>query len=117
MKFGGTSVADADAMDRVIQIVRNQIARHPEDKLPVVVVSAMSKVTDRLVETGRLASIGDGDNAVQLLADLLKRHVGVASALVQGHALDRLVEQLTKDFADLTADVRRWADAGEVTPL
>ena len=54
MKFGGTSVADAEAMTRVINIVRDQ-RRIPESTPPVVVVSAMSKVTDRLVETGTAA--------------------------------------------------------------
>ena len=61
MKFGGTSVADAEAMTRVINIVRQQLAANPTDKPPVVVVSAMSKVTDRLVETGRLAGERQGD--------------------------------------------------------
>ena len=85
MKFGGTSVADAEAMTRVIDIVRRQIARQSgATPPPVVVVSAMSKVTDRLVETGRLAGEGDGDGAASLLHDLLARHLGVASALVQG---------------------------------
>ena len=59
MKFGGTSVADAEAMNRVAGIVRGQIARNPGDAMPVVVVSAMSKVTDRLIECGRLAGEGD----------------------------------------------------------
>ena len=78
MKFGGTSVADAEAMTRVINIVRDHIARYPDHTLPVVVVSAMSKVTDRLVETGRLAGQGEGDQAAQLLHDLLTRHISVA---------------------------------------
>src|SRR5262249_24605613 len=69
MKFGGTSVADAEAMMRVINIVRGQIARFPNHTLPIVVVSAMSKVTDRLVETGRLAGQGDGEGAAGLLRD------------------------------------------------
>ena len=80
MKFGGTSVADAEAMTRVIDIVREQLATNPHDTPPVVVVSAMSKVTDRLVETGRLAGDGDGDRRAQLLSDLLdaarRRRVG-----------------------------------------
>ena len=47
MKFGGTSVADEEAIRRVTQIVRQQIERQPPgDRLPVVVVSALSKVTD-----------------------------------------------------------------------
>src|SRR4051812_22923281 len=116
MKFGGTSVADADAMTRVIDIVRNQIARHPDDRLPVVVVSAMSKVTDRLVETGRLAGEGLGGRACRLRGDLWARHVGGAPSLVQGDALARLIAELTADFSGLTAKVREWAADGDVSP-
>jgi aspartate kinase len=116
MKFGGTSVADAEAMNRVIGIVRKQWADNVNDLPPVVVVSAMSKVTDRLVETGRLAGERQGGQAAQIIADLLARHIGVASTLVQGPALDELVAQLTGDFTALQADVLRWAGQGEVTP-
>ena len=103
-------------MSRVINIVRRQWADNPNDPPPVVVVSAMSKVTDRLVETGRLAADGQGDQAAQIIADLLTRHLGVASTLVQGAALDELNAQLTSDFNALEADVRRWAVQHEVTP-
>ena len=48
MKFGGTSVADADAMMRVIHIVRGHIARYPRHTLPVVVVSASGEVREEL---------------------------------------------------------------------
>jgi len=116
MKFGGTSVADADAMMRVINIVRHQIARFPNHTLPVVVVSAMSKVTDRLVETGRLAGQGDADGAAGLLQELLARHINVAAGLVQGAALDTMTAQLTEDFTSLTEHVRAWAALGEVSP-
>jgi aspartokinase len=75
MKFGGTFVADAEAMNRVIAIVHDQLTANPKDQPPVVVVSAMSKVTDRLIETGRLAS--EGDAAAALLKELLDRHIGV----------------------------------------
>src|SRR6266853_2337884 len=44
MKFGGTSVQDAKAIDRAAQIVQGRLGDHP-----VVVVSAMSKVTDSLL--------------------------------------------------------------------
>jgi aspartate kinase len=117
MKFGGTSVADADAMNRVINIVRDQISRHPHDRLPIVVVSALSKVTDRLVETGRLAAEGDGERAAATLGELLARHITVASSLVQSAALDALVAQLTADFTDLTDHVRAWAAGGDVSPI
>ena len=95
MKFGGTSVQDADAMNRVIVIVRNQWAANPTDRPPVVVVSAMSKVTDRLVETGRLAGERQTSQATQIIVDLLTRHLSVAATLVQGPALDELNAQLS----------------------
>jgi len=44
MKFGGTSVEDAQAIDRALAIVRARQAQKP-----VVVVSAMAKVTDQLL--------------------------------------------------------------------
>jgi aspartate kinase len=116
MKFGGTSVADAEAMNRVLGIVREALAKSPRHKPPVVVVSAMSKVTDRLIETGRVAGLGSGDQAATLLRELLERHIAVASGLVVGGALAGLTDALRADFAALTATVRTWAAAQEVTP-
>ena len=116
MKFGGTSVADAEAMTRVISIVRDHVQRYPASRVPVVVVSAMSKVTDRLVETGRLAGERQGTEAAQILADLLARHLGVAESLVQGGALETLKRDLTADFEALSAQVQQWAKDGDVSP-
>jgi len=50
MKFGGTSVQDAKAIDRVAHIVQGRAADRP-----VVVVSAMAKVTDSLLAMGKAA--------------------------------------------------------------
>ena len=116
MKFGGTSVADANAMNRVIGIVRRQFGAGLGDNPPVVVVSAMSKVTDRLIETGRLTGMGDPGAAAQTLADLLERHIAVASSLVAGEALDRLTAQLTGEFAPQTICMRGFAAHGGVPP-
>jgi aspartate kinase len=116
MKFGGTSVADAEAMQRVIAIVSGQIAALPSARPPVVVVSAMSKVTDRLVEVGRLAAIGDGPAAVALLDELLARHIGVAGGLVQGAELAEVTSALEGWFAGLSDTVRSLASSSEVSP-
>jgi aspartate kinase len=116
MKFGGTSVADADAMTRVINIVRDHAARYPASTLPVVVVSAMSKVTDRLVEAGRLAGDRQGDAAARILDELLERHIGVARALVPGETADALCAQLTADFHALRGQLLEWSAQGEVSP-
>ena len=115
MKFGGTSVQDAEAMTRVINIVKKQWADNPEDAPPVVVVSAMSKVTDRLIEAGRLASLRQVEPAAQMVTDLLARHLSVASTLVKGLTLELLSDELTSEFGALS-DVRTWATEGEVTP-
>ena len=61
MKFGGTSVEDAKAIDRVVSIVHGRLAQQP-----VVVVSAMAKVTDTLLTMARAAG------AAVLNAELLK---------------------------------------------
>jgi len=116
MKFGGTSVADADAMRRVIDIVRNQLKKHPGAKPPVVVVSAMSKVTDRLVEVGRLTGEGQGEEASRLLGELLQRHIGVASGLVPENDLADVSARLEREFGDLTTMVRALASTREVSP-
>ena len=116
MKFGGTSVADAEAMNRVTAIVRKQLETHPNDPPPAVVVSAMSKVTDRLIETARLAGLGEGEQATTLVQDLLDRHVAVASALVPGEVSEPLLAKLGDEFAHLMLLVRALAEAGDVPP-
>jgi len=116
MKFGGTSVADAEAMNRVLGIVRKQLEASPAGKPPVVVVSAMSKVTDRLIETGRVAALGETDQAVALLNELLERHISVSRGLVAGPSSAGLIDRLRSDFAALTETVRGWAAHKDVSP-
>jgi aspartate kinase len=116
MKFGGTSVADAEAMNRVLGIVRDQLEKSRHDTPPVVVVSAMSKVTDRLIETGRLTAEGRSDAALGLVDELLQRHLRVAGGLIEGDGLAPLQAALTEDFGRLADDVREWASAGAVPP-
>jgi len=116
MKFGGTSVADAEAMNRVIAIVRRHLDMSAADQPPVVVVSAMSKVTDRLIETGRLAGAGDDSAAAKVLSDLRERHLAVAAALVAGGALAELTRQLDEDFSVLADGLPGFAAQLEVTP-
>jgi len=58
MKFGGSSVADAESIERVAGIVRRLL-----DRRPVVVVSAMAKTTNRLLEAADAAAAGDREGA------------------------------------------------------
>ena len=70
LKFGGTSVHDEGALERLAGIVRSQLADHP-----VVVVSAMRGVTDALLTGTKLAREGALDPVIgreQEINDLLQ---------------------------------------------
>jgi aspartate kinase len=117
MKFGGTSVADAAAMTRVVTIVRTQWESQPKSgKPPVVVVSALSKVTDGLIRAGDLARNGDAEQSAALIGELLERHLAVARMLTTLQRCELLVSALTSQFAELGARVAAMAAARQVTP-
>lgn len=77
MKFGGTSVEDAAAMERVREIVRGRLSQKP-----IVVVSAMAKVTDQLVAMGEAAGRGDRESALATARAMRERHYSTASELL-----------------------------------
>jgi aspartate kinase len=113
MKFGGTSVADADAISRLIGIVRHQ--QSADGVPPVVVVSALAGVTDKLVAITRLAEDGDGDKAAQEIAALVDRHISVASA-VTNNSRATLVADITREFDELRGLVHALSVLREVSP-
>ena len=78
MKFGGTSVGDAACIRRSAQIVADASRQHRV----VVVVSAMSGVTNRLIEAAHHARSGDRDAGRALTEALRKQHFEALSALV-----------------------------------
>ncbi|MFY9742658.1 MAG: lysine-sensitive aspartokinase 3, partial [Candidatus Sulfotelmatobacter sp.] len=77
MKFGGTSVEDAQAIERVAAIVKGRL-----DQQPLVVVSAMAKVTDTLLTMARAAGEGERKTALKLCRTLQERHYNTASELL-----------------------------------
>jgi aspartate kinase len=79
MKFGGTSVSDSSAFESVAGIVQAQVE---DGHQVVVVVSAMSGVTNALASSLRLAAQGAIDSAAQLLDDFCDRHLQVAEHLL-----------------------------------
>jgi aspartate kinase len=116
MKFGGTSVADADAIARVVAIVRRQCESSAEDGPPVVVVSALAGVTDRLIDAAHLAEAGDADRAAASLNELIERHLAVASALTTGQRQAELVAAVREEFAGVVSLMRALAVLREVSP-
>ena len=77
MKFGGTSVANFEAITRTIFIIGGKL-----DQKPVVVVSALSKVTDLLYRISDAAASRNVTETKELLSQLRQRHVDLAAELL-----------------------------------
>ena len=78
VKFGGTSVGDAPRIRKVLDIIRD--AARESDL--VVVVSAMSGVTNRLVEAAAHSEAGNHEAVEKIFEELRERHRAVAGALI-----------------------------------
>ncbi len=111
MKFGGTSVEDAAAIRRLCQIVAQ-----PSRQLPVVVVSAMAKVTDQLMDAGTAAAGGRLESAREILQLLQQRHETVASGLVKVDDRRRLFHQFADEFEALDNALLRIGREKAITP-
>jgi aspartate kinase len=111
MKFGGTSVEDATAIHRVASIVRSRL---PEK--PFVVVSALAKVTDRLLSIAAEAGSGDLEKALGICLKLRERHYNCAGELLGTGLHTELHSELSAEFDSLEQLLRGIAAVGELTP-
>ena len=84
MKFGGTSVANFEAITRTIFIIGGKL-----DQKPVVVVSALSKVTDLLYRISDAAASQDSQLTNELLRELRQRHVSLACELLEQNPMQK----------------------------
>jgi len=111
MKFGGTSVEGAAAIERVAGIVRERLDRHP-----LVVVSAMGKTTNRLLAAADKAGAGNLADALRDAEELLAWHRREAGALLPPERRSEMDALLERHFEELEATLERVASAGQVTP-
>lgn len=105
MKFGGTSVQDAAAFRRVAEIVRGE-----RENSPVVVTSAMSKVTDALLFAFETAKLGDAEKAFESLKPHFERHEAVSGELLdekRRRAFQTELDFARKELSDLLTRVSR----------
>ena len=100
MKFGGTSVGDASCIGKAAEIVR---AAANENSI-VVVVSAMSGVTNRLIEAANQSRAGNEEAVAEIFERLVEQHDDVITALTQSHA-ERVC--LQGQLRDLFAEGKR----------
>ncbi|WP_298297813.1 bifunctional aspartate kinase/homoserine dehydrogenase I [Hydrotalea sp.] len=95
LKFGGSSVANAENIKKVAEIA----AGKQYDKC-VIVVSALGGVTDALIQTGTTASKGD-DNYKQLLANIETRHLETVKNLLPVTSQSSCLSSVKQKFNEL----------------
>jgi aspartate kinase len=107
LKFGGTSVGSGERIRRVAAIIANVRKESAAvGECPVVVVSAMSGITDQLLRIARYACTGEDEACAQELAALRQRHLEVAEQAVQdGNARSSLLADLETALAQLDQNV------------
>jgi len=98
MKFGGTSVEDATAIERSCNIVVERLSRKP-----LVVVSALGGATNNLLEAGTLAARGEIVKAMEIAERLEKRHFN-------------LLRSTSEHFIRLRELLKALAAIGEFSP-
>jgi aspartokinase/homoserine dehydrogenase 1 len=113
MKFGGTSVGDARCIQRSAQIVAKAANQHPV----TVVVSAMSGVTNRLIDAAHQAKSGDREAGKVLTDALRKQHFEALDALLAAsHPKVPVRTRIEEILAEATRLYEGTALLRELTP-
>ncbi len=95
LKFGGSSVANAENIKKVISIIQQ-----PQYKKSITVVSAFGGVTDLLIKTGTEASVGN-ENYKETLSALEKRHIDTAKNLLPVTSQSSCLSSIKQQFNEL----------------
>lgn len=98
MKFGGTSVEDAAAIGRLVEITRNAL-----DRKPVIVVSAMAGTTNALLSCASLSAEGRRDEAESRLEAIAARHLQAADQLALAAEVEPLRAKLLSHIDEVRA--------------
>lgn len=111
MKFGGSSLESAPAIERVAGIVKGALARKP-----VVVVSAMGKTTQQLLTMAEEASDGRKERALERLRALREMHEREIGALLPESSRGELRQILDPHFREMAACIGQLYGCGGVAP-
>lgn len=96
LKFGGTSVAKAENIEKVISIVTKAISK----ETTVVVVSALGGITDILLDSATIAASGSPD-FVEKISTAEKRHFDCVSQLIGNNPPQELVSFIKDTFEEI----------------
>ncbi|MDY3939657.1 MAG: lysine-sensitive aspartokinase 3 [Spirochaetia bacterium] len=111
LKFGGTSVQDSSSMNRALAITAERI-----DKAPVLISSAMAKITDSLIETTVEAVAGNGKRALEIVDAIKERHLKCAYEFLKGKNLDYAGSRINEIITELRSILRGCAYLKECSP-
>jgi aspartate kinase len=111
MKFGGSSVADAESIERVAGIVRGLL-----DRRPVVVVSAMAKTTNRLLQAADAAAAGDRQGALAIFDEIETYHRRESHGVVPPAGRQALDAALDPYFNELRIQLDELLATRALTP-
>jgi aspartate kinase len=111
MKFGGSSVDSAAAIDRVTGIVRERL-----DRRPVVVVSAMARTTRRLLEAAAAAAAGDREGALAAYDEIETYHRRESHGVVPPAGRPALDAALDPFFNELRTQLDEILSTRTLTP-
>ena len=96
LKFGGTSVANAENISKVIKILENESKKY---KIAVV-VSALGDTTDMLIEAGELATAKD-ENYLEVFQQIADRHNNIVEGLIKGQKKQTVLKQVNSKLEEL----------------
>lgn len=113
MKFGGTSVGSPAAMRQMAEIVRDTRQHWPR---VVVVVSALTGVTDLLLRQAGLAAAGDLSGLTSAVSELQRRHAEIGNALASRARQEAVKQEVFRLIAEFEVLCRAIAVLGEATP-
>jgi aspartate kinase len=111
LKFGGTSLESVEAIERMESIVKSRLPRHP-----VVVVSALGKVTDNLLALGAEAAAGRRQQELERFVWMKEYHSRIAATLIRNEDQQQLQEFLDSHFSELQALLDSLEKSGAFTP-
>ncbi len=96
MKFGGTSIATAEAIERVSGIITDHIHYNP-----VVVASAMGKTTRNLLHIAQWSAAGDIEKSTRKLNEIIEYHHDLAFEVIPGFETHPVRDTLQVFFIEL----------------
>jgi aspartate kinase len=118
MKFGGTSVGSIEAFAAVVKIVGQKVQEQASTPRPgvVVVTSAMSGVTNLLIEAAHKAASGASAASSAIIETLHQKHRQVIEHFLEGAEQIALLHQLEERLQELDRMCRGISVLGELTP-